>query len=218
MKAITPITVLSALLGITESFNVASRFSRTQRTVLYGRVDSSDAVKAALEASKKFGPTSKEAQTAWEAVEEMDSSDNSAAYTGGVSEEDQQYDEKMAALAALLEENQAKIYEMKKLAQELQAVKLVDPQKVKTVAAPNPMLKKLLAEAKEATEKHGIDSTEAKLAWESVEEAASADSSEVMKPSLEDECLIEAMEACEALEELGRAISLLKNKGDRFSG
>lgn len=40
------------------------------------RVDSSDAVKAALEASKKYGATSKEARVAWDIVEEMDASDN----------------------------------------------------------------------------------------------------------------------------------------------
>ena len=40
-----------------------------------GRVDASDAIKAALEASKKFGVHSPEARMAWEAVEEMDSAD-----------------------------------------------------------------------------------------------------------------------------------------------
>lgn len=45
-------------------------------TALFGRVDSSAAVQAALEASKKFGPTSKEAALAWETVEEIDASDN----------------------------------------------------------------------------------------------------------------------------------------------
>lgn len=40
------------------------------------RVDSASAVAEALEISKKFGATSKEARIAWENVEEMDSSDN----------------------------------------------------------------------------------------------------------------------------------------------
>ena len=44
-------------------------------TSLFDRPDSSEAVKAAMEASKKFGATSKEARMAWETVEEMDSSD-----------------------------------------------------------------------------------------------------------------------------------------------
>lgn len=37
-------------------------------------VDSSDAVKAAMEASEKFGKTSPEARMAWELVEELDAS------------------------------------------------------------------------------------------------------------------------------------------------
>lgn len=41
------------------------------------RVDTSDAIQEAMAASKKFGPTSKEARLAWESVEEMDASDNS---------------------------------------------------------------------------------------------------------------------------------------------
>jgi hypothetical protein len=48
----------------------------TSTSLFNGRVDSSIAIQAALEASKKFGPTSTEAKMAWETVEEMDSSDN----------------------------------------------------------------------------------------------------------------------------------------------
>ena len=40
------------------------------------RVDTTEAIQEAMAASKKFGPTSKEARVAWEAVEEMDASDN----------------------------------------------------------------------------------------------------------------------------------------------
>lgn len=43
---------------------------------LFARPDSSAAVARALETSKKFGPTSKEAAAAWDIVEEMDASDN----------------------------------------------------------------------------------------------------------------------------------------------
>ena len=37
---------------------------------------STSAIEAALAASKKFGPTSKEAAVLWDIVEEMDASDN----------------------------------------------------------------------------------------------------------------------------------------------
>jgi hypothetical protein len=40
------------------------------------RPDSSEAVKHALEMSKTFGGTSKEAAAAWDIVEELDASDN----------------------------------------------------------------------------------------------------------------------------------------------
>lgn len=53
------------------SFGVRS--STTLNSV--GRVDTSEAIKAAMAASKEFGATSVEARMAWEAVEEMDAAD-----------------------------------------------------------------------------------------------------------------------------------------------
>ena len=55
--------------------NLQARTSTTALNV-QARPDSSAAVKAALEASKKYGATSPEARLAWEAVEELDASDN----------------------------------------------------------------------------------------------------------------------------------------------
>lgn len=51
-------------------------YPRSTTALMNSRVDSSAAVAAALEASKKYGATSPEARVAWEAVEDMDSSDN----------------------------------------------------------------------------------------------------------------------------------------------
>jgi len=48
----------------------------SSNVILFERPDSSAAVAHALEMSKKFGPTSKEAASAWDIVEELDSSDN----------------------------------------------------------------------------------------------------------------------------------------------
>jgi CP12 domain len=45
-------------------------------THLQARADASAAIKAALDASKKFGATSPEARVAWDTVEEIDASDN----------------------------------------------------------------------------------------------------------------------------------------------
>jgi len=40
------------------------------------RPDATDAVKEAMAATEKYGPTSNEARVAWDIVEEMDSSDS----------------------------------------------------------------------------------------------------------------------------------------------
>jgi len=45
-------------------------------TALSERLDSSDAIQAALDASKKYGAASPEARVLWDIVEEMDSADN----------------------------------------------------------------------------------------------------------------------------------------------
>jgi hypothetical protein len=50
--------------------------SNTAAMKMSTRVDSSNLVKEALEISKKFGASSPEARLAWEAVEEVDASDN----------------------------------------------------------------------------------------------------------------------------------------------
>ena len=122
-----------------------------------------------------------------------------------------EYEEKMKTLGALLDENKAKFYEMKTLVQEVQDIKVAAP-----ASKPQqniPMLQELIAAAKEASDKFGADSSEAKLAWENVEEVSASDNSIASKPSLEEECLVEAVEACAALEELGRVITLSRSEG-----
>mmetsp|Transcript_14205 Transcript_14205/g.20948 ORF Transcript_14205/g.20948 Transcript_14205/m.20948 type:complete len:221 (+) Transcript_14205:135-797(+) len=215
--------------GITTILATASAFTPcshtatfTRNTAVYNsRVDSSEAVKAALEASKTHGPTSPEARVAWDIVEEMDASDNSNAYSGGestkrISANAKEYTEKVAELAALLEEQRAKVERVKSLAQEIQAVKISKPSS--SPSADSPALREALAAAKSASEEHGSDSKEAALAWEAVEEIASSDSSEAMKGTLDDECLVETIDACEALAELERAINVVSTKGERYSG
>ena len=59
-----------------EAFSPSSLNARTSSALLASRIDSSDLVAEALEISKKFGATSPEARLAWEAVEEVDASDN----------------------------------------------------------------------------------------------------------------------------------------------
>lgn len=76
------IACLFLLASSATAFTTApARFNNVRTPTLQlfaegGRPDSSGAVAAALAASKKYGATSPEARVAWEAVEDMDASDN----------------------------------------------------------------------------------------------------------------------------------------------
>jgi len=74
----------------------------------------------------------------------------------------------------------------------------------------SPELEKALLEAKEMTEKKGITSPEARLAWETYEEIASAGTENAYGINLVEECGIESgQEACRAMEELERVLPIL---------
>lgn len=138
----------------------------------------------------------------------MDASDNSAATKAPSPVENaEQYTEKVAALAELLSEQKTKMDQVKNLAEELRGVKLTAPSSgSSSPGRDSTKMTEALAEAKAATEASGLDSSEARLAWENVEEIASSDTSEATKGSLEEECLVEAIEACEAIEALQAAL------------
>ena len=88
------------------------------------------------------------------------------------------------------------------------SVKLSSPSTHKDVphTIEDPVLKLALSNAELMTEWWGINSKQAKLAWEVVEDILSRDNSEVMKGAMDDEeqCLVDLMEACEGLYELDR--------------
>jgi len=59
------------------SFRGNHLFGVQSNTKLFkSNTDSTEAIEAALDASKKFGATSKEARVLWDIVEEISSSDN----------------------------------------------------------------------------------------------------------------------------------------------
>lgn len=235
MRVINLNTLAPFLLATATSAFVLQPSSRPygiqSHTKLYNsRVDTTKAVQAALDASQKHGASSKEARILWDIVEEMDASDNSAAYTGGISEDEcllngsdnpecQKYYNKLGQLHNVLEDNKFRMDQVKNLVAELQNIKLVDPSAASS--GPSAMdgagMQTAIKEAQEATSKYGIDSSEAKLAWESVEEIGASNNSEAYKPDLEDECLIETLQACQAIEELSRAVSLLQSDS-RYQG
>mmetsp|Transcript_26545 Transcript_26545/g.30371 ORF Transcript_26545/g.30371 Transcript_26545/m.30371 type:complete len:226 (+) Transcript_26545:186-863(+) len=194
------------------------------------RGDSSNAVQAALEASRLHGATSKEASVAWDIVEEIRASNNSAAYESSShdvladSSKNKEMYEKFLELQKLGELQKSHIESVKHVTDEIRSIKLTGPLhssvRVKE-RLDNPILYHALTEAKSMTEQHGVTSPQAKLAWEAVENIASHDSSEVMKGALDDgeECLVEMIQACEAMEELNRALFLNENKASgRYHG
>ena len=88
MIKISTLAIIAAAAAATTTTSVTevsafvpSSFRRSTTTTFVSslsstRVDSADLVKEALEISKKFGASSPEARLAWEAVEEVDASDN----------------------------------------------------------------------------------------------------------------------------------------------
>jgi len=224
----------SSLLIIVASARSVSCFApygnigvlRSTSKLQNARIDSADAVTAALAASKEFGATSKEARVAWDIVEEMDAGDNSVAYvksinddecllTESVDQECSNYDKKISELSVAMDNAKVHMDIMKNAYKELQNIKISPPPKSESTASD--VMLQAITEAKAASANHGATSTEAKMAWETVEEIASNDSSEVMKGSLDDECLLEMMTACEALDEISRVLNLEKSPS-RYSG
>jgi len=121
-----------------------------------------------------------------------------------------EYDQKMETLRSIIGNfEMSKFDQMKALTNELSAIKMT------VESAPKPdspelrqAVAKAMAEAKKITEAKGADSPEAKLAWAEVEEVASSGLQNAVGPRLDEECLVDtAQQACEALEELNRAMA-----------
>jgi len=77
MKYTILVTATTALL----SFSTASAFMHPSRarfgtSLSLERSDATEAIKEALEASRMFGPQSKDARVSWDIVEEINASDN----------------------------------------------------------------------------------------------------------------------------------------------
>jgi hypothetical protein len=122
------------------------------------------------------------------------------------------YEAKKLELAKLVkaQDYTEKMNVLKKLAEEMKNIKItVDaPKASKETSA---QVTAAVAAARKAAEKHGADSGEAKVAWEAVEEIASSGLQNAMGKGLDEECLVEsAMEACQALEELQKALAKIE--------
>lgn len=118
---------------------------------------------------------------------------------------DEEYAGKVKALSQLLTKTKDELDMVKSLADELKGVKLASPASSGAVSEDSAM-KAALAAARTAAETHGKDSVEAKLAWETVEEIAASNNLEATRAPLDEECLIELIEGCEALEKFKAAL------------
>jgi hypothetical protein len=173
-------------------------------------------IRAAMEAADRYGIHSPQAKLAWETVEDMSSRDNSAAYernadSGLTPEQLQQaYNDVQRSVQTMQRRQQLLQYNqhlMNMVAAELQAIKLLPPTRKPPPQIPGLWDAKLKARA--ASQIYGLTSTEARLAWEEVEELASAGlegaaGSAINNPTEEACSLNVAAEACMALEELDR--------------
>mmetsp|Transcript_3175 Transcript_3175/g.4743 ORF Transcript_3175/g.4743 Transcript_3175/m.4743 type:complete len:224 (+) Transcript_3175:83-754(+) len=212
---VSMLCLLFTLLYTAHGFVVSSKFGVVPSTTKLSAAASEAAIARALEMSKLHGPTSKEAQLAWEEVEEVDASDNTVAFKGSLEEECsiktpeeelacKEYNEKMDQLSAILKQEREPLRQIEDLVKQLKGIKL--PKAPLSSGIPKPDTKAAIAEAKAAVAKFGASSVEAKLAWETVEEIAASDNSSVGSASLDEECLLELEEACATLHEFNDII------------
>lgn len=119
----------------------------------------------------------------------------------------------MVELQSLIESTRPTLAALQTTAAAVKQVKLAVPEEKKGGGVASPALTAALEEAKKITADKGLTSSEAKVAWETVEEiAASGSQANALGGALsDDECLVDAaMEACAALEELNRVLELKK--------
>jgi len=187
----------------------------TSTTMVAPKADATSLIEEATRISKEFGPTSPEARLAWEAVEEVNASDNSVATMGSLDDECEvenitqeclEYGEALEELQELIASTSSPDFAAQELASQVNPVKLQAPET--GAGQPSFQLEKALVEARTITSEKGLASPEAAIAWETVEQIAASGNSNALGGSLStDECFVEAAkEACEALEELHKIV------------
>jgi hypothetical protein len=187
----------------------------TTKTTLYIEKTAARLLEEAKEATAKYGPSSPEAALAWEAVEEIDSRDNSAAYE--VNTANMMSDEELARVTAEFQDNiqtvqrftkdlQYHQQHMNDVAEKMAAIKIMKPEN--RPAPRSPELDAAMTKAKQMSTEFGPTSNEARLAWETVEEIASSGLENSMGENMTEECMVEAAEHCLALEELDRFMKM----------
>eukprot|EP00565_Helicotheca_tamesis_P006330 CAMPEP_0185728572 /NCGR_PEP_ID=MMETSP1171-20130828/3900_1 /TAXON_ID=374046 /ORGANISM="Helicotheca tamensis, Strain CCMP826" /LENGTH=242 /DNA_ID=CAMNT_0028397295 /DNA_START=97 /DNA_END=825 /DNA_ORIENTATION=+ len=227
--------LLFSVHSVTSFSTICTRQQTTFRaatTRIYGtsRPDTADAVAEALRISKEFGATSPEARVAWDAVEEMDSNDSSAAFSSTITTSAKgDYFNQIQSLAFLMKETKEKLSQMKTLANHLMELELTDPS-LTQLGPEAENIRNALAEAKAAVGVHGPHSPEAESAWSALDDCVNLDECEVdshyrysaaalkahhsYDAVVDAESIQEAIEAFEKIENFARFVEVEKNRLD----
>lgn len=195
LKAIGSILLIASEAS---AFSSPHHCTVVRQTACYGTVrpDASEAIEHALQVSKKYGPTSKEARLAWDTVEEMDSNDSSPAYASGQSKSvdaPQDYYDHINSLSYLLKDTSSKFAQMKELVAQIKALELKDPSLARLPDKSSGPLKRALSEAKAAVAVYGAGSAEARQAWDTLDNCFGEGNDGVLE--LVEECDIEPSQA-----------------------
>lgn len=103
-----------------------------------------------------------------------------------------------------------KLAEMRAIAEEMASIRIEETEAVP--AQDSPALRVAVQAAKEAAATHGATSGEARVAWETVEEIASAGLDNALGGMMEEECWVDMSQTCVALEEVDRFINLVNSQ------
>ncbi|GKY93607.1 hypothetical protein MPSEU_000328100 [Mayamaea pseudoterrestris] len=230
IKSTLAFILLSGAASSASAFAVVTSTTRPSASRLHAttqRPDASAAIAEAMRISKEFGSHSPEAAVAWDNVEELSAANNAknafdipSLDTECLVEEEiskacVDYGSKLDELAQVLAKTTPQINSLKAVADEMASIKLKMSSSTGKAAPDSPELRAALAEAKRISQEQGPTSPDAKVAWDVVEEIASAGLQNSLGGGLsDDECAVEeaAAEACKALEELSRALEAQKAK------
>lgn len=202
--------LLIAFLAGVKGFTVLPTSHSSKTALKLAQDESQVAINEALDASRKFGPQSKEARVAWDIVEEINASDNSVATKPALDDHAHVASNLLSGMHHQVHVFPATVEKIKLLKRneidlDLDGAEahITDTHHMDTV------LREAMAHAELVTDEYGATSTEARLAWETVEDILSNDNREAMKGSIvneDEECLVELAQACEAMEELNKVL------------
>lgn len=145
----------------------------------------------------------------WDAYEEVASSKEYTTSAGAPLDEQCEagdeaacadYDAKMAELAKAIAKGRTTSAAVRINIEAAKDVNLADFSSVQ-MSLTSPAYLTAKADAEAAVFKHGINSAEARTAWDIVEEIQASDNSATVKPGLDEECLLETMALCEKFDE-----------------